>query len=192
MAQELTKKQEFFIAEYLVDLNATRAAVAAGYAKRGAAVTGSRLLRNAKVAQRIAPKHGQRLEKLEISADRVVAEIGRIAFFDPRKLFNEDGSPRDIKDLDDDTASAVAGLEVVELFDGSEGDQKHVTGLMKKIKLADKLKALELAGRYLKLFTDKVEHSGTVSLEQLVCGGDEDRSAAKTKGVAYVRSSVCQ
>lgn len=173
MAKGLTKKQGTFVAEYLVDLNATRAAVAAGYSKKGAEQTGSVLLRNPKVSEQIAKKHGKRLEKLDISADKVLAEIAKVAFFDPRKLFDENGLCKPIKDLDDETAMAVAGLEVFTEYEG-KGDDRTESGVTRKVKLADKLRALELYGRHLKLFTDKHEHSGKVTLEGLVCGGAED------------------
>lgn len=167
MAKGLTKRQEVFVAEYLIDLNATRAAKQAGYSPQGAEVTGSKLLRNPKVSAVIAEKHGKRLEKLEISADRVLQELAKLAFFDPRKLFNSDGSPKQILELDDDTAASVAGLEVNELFEG-DGDQKHAYGLVKKIKIADKGHNLERLGRHLKLFTDKVEVSGLESLADAI------------------------
>jgi phage terminase small subunit len=147
MANGFTKKQELFIAEYLIGFNATRAAIAAGYSRKGAEVTASQLLRNPKVAAEIEKKFGKRLDKLEITADKVLKEIAKIAFFDPRKLFNSDGSPKQILELDDDTAAGVVGLEVCELFEGA-GDQKHAYALLKKIKLADKGQNLERLGRH--------------------------------------------
>jgi phage terminase small subunit len=170
MAEGLTSKQKLFCDEYLIDLNQTRAYIAAGYSKRGAAQSASLLLRNPKVAQYIAEKSGKRLEMLDVSAEKILTELARIAFADPRKLFNSDGSPKNVTDLDDDTAATVGGFEAVELFDGSQGNQKHVSGLVKKIKQADKIKALELLGKYRKLWTDKVEHGGKLTLESLVCG----------------------
>lgn len=156
---ELTPKQELFIAEYLTDLNATRAAIAAGYSAKTAESQAARLLVNVKVAAVIAEKQGKRLAKLEITADRVLQEIARLAFFDPRKFFNEDGSAKQVSELDDDTAMALAGMDVMELFEGS-GDQKHAYGLMKKFKLVDKGQNLERLGKHLKLFTDKAEITG--------------------------------
>jgi phage terminase small subunit len=164
MAKELTRKQQLFVAEYLTDLNATRAAIAAGYSKRTAEVIGYQLLQKPLVRQEIAKKHGKTLGKLEITAERVLAELAKLAFFDPRKLFESDGSPKQILDLDDETAAAVAGLEVNELFDGESGDQKHAYGLCKKIKLADKGINLERLGKHLKLFTDKVESTVNVDV----------------------------
>jgi phage terminase small subunit len=109
----------------------------------------------------------KRDDKLEITADRVLKEIARLAFMDPLKFFKDDGSLKRIQDLDDDTAVSLAGMEVTELFEGS-GDQKHAYGLLKKIKIADKGQNLERLGRHLKLFTDKTEHSGNIAGLQLI------------------------
>jgi phage terminase small subunit len=164
MAKELTRKQELFVAEYLTDLNATRAAIAAGYSKKTACEQGARLLANVKIAQQIAAKHGKRLGKLEISAEKVLQELAKLAFYDPLDLFESDGSVKQIKDIDPITRMAIAGLEVCELFDGA-GEQKHAYGLLKKIKLADKGTNLERLGKHLKLFTDKTESSETLHVE---------------------------
>lgn len=159
MAKGLTKKQALFVAEYLTDLNATRSAIAAGYSEKGAEQTGCVLLRNPKVAEEIAKKHGKRLAKLEITADKVLQDIARLAYYDPRKFFNDDGTAKQITELDDDTAQALCGFELIELFEGS-GDDKHCFGHLKKFKIADKGQNLERLGRHLKLFTDKAELSG--------------------------------
>jgi phage terminase small subunit len=155
----LTRKQALFVAEYLTDLNATRAAISAGYSRKGAEQTGSVLLRNPKVQQEISTKHGVRLNLLEITADRVLQELAKMAFFDPGDLFEDDGSMKQLKDIAPDARMAIAGLEVAELFEGT-GEQKHAYGLMKKMKLVDKGQNLERLGRHLKLFTDKWEGSG--------------------------------
>lgn len=159
MGDKLTPKQAKFVAEYIIDLNATRAYVAAGYSENGASVGASKLLANAKVAAEVAKKTQKIANKLEITAEKVLQELAKLAFFDPRKFFNEDGSAKLIHELDDDTAMALAGMDVMELFEGS-GDQKHAYGLMKKFKLVDKGQNLERLGKHLKLFTDKTELSG--------------------------------
>lgn len=164
MAKGLTRKQQLFVAEYLVDLNATRAYVAAGYSPKGAEAGAARLLANVKVAAEIGKKTGKRLEKLEISADRVLQEIAKLAFYDPGDFFEDDGSLKRIQDLNANTRMALAGIEVTELFEGKDvpdgAQQKTVYGLLKKIKLADKGVNLERLGKHLKLFTDKSEISG--------------------------------
>ena len=150
---ELAPRQAQFVAQYLIDLNATRAAQRAGYSLKTAYSQGQRLLKNVEVQSAIQAAMDKRAEKLEITADRVLDEIAKLVFFDPRKFFEDDGSLKRIQDLDDDTAMSLARMEVIELFEGS-GEQKHAYGLMKKIKLADKLSALEKLGKHLKLFSD--------------------------------------
>lgn len=157
MASELTDKQEIFIGEYLKDFNATRAAIAAGYAKSSADVTGSRLLANAKVAAEIDKQKLGRLKRLEISADRVLQELAKLAFYDPRKLFDADGRCKPITELDDNTAAVIAGMKTVQKVTGEDQDGMVV---FTDFKLADKGQNLERLGKHLKLFTDKQEVSG--------------------------------
>jgi phage terminase small subunit len=166
-AKGLTKRQEVFIAEYCVHLDATNAAIKAGYSKKSAMCQGSQLLANPKVKAEIAKKMGKRCGKLEITSENVLQELAKLAFYDPGALLEPDGSMKQIKDIDDVTRMAVAGMEVVELFEGT-GDQKHAYGLCKKIKLADKGQNLERLGRYLKLFTDKIEVDATGNLAEMI------------------------
>jgi len=155
------ERQERFIDEYLIDFNASRAAIAAGYSKKTARSQGQRLLTRADIASKIDAKKAEKLIRLEITADRVLQELAKLAFYDPADLFEDDGSLKQIKDLDGNTRMALAGLEVTELFEGKDEpdgpQQKTVYGLLKKIKLADKGQNLERLGRYFKLFTDKIE-----------------------------------
>jgi hypothetical protein len=92
------------------------------------------------------------MERLEVTADVVLQEIAKMAFFDARRLFNSDGSLKLISEIDDHSSASLASLEVRELFDGT-GNQKHAYGLLRKVKLADKAKSLEMLGCYLKLFS---------------------------------------
>ena len=101
-------------------------------------------------------------------AQRLLAELQRIGFVDIRKLFNDDGSIRNVSELSDEVAAAVAGIDIQEARFDKDGDE--VEPRTRKIKLVDKLKAIELLGKNLKMFTDKHEHSGTLSLEELVVG----------------------
>lgn len=160
-ARKLAPKQEQFILEYLANgFNATRAAIAAGYKKANADTQGSRLLANPKIAAVIAERTRQMCEKREITAERVLDEIAKMAYLDPRKLFTGDGDLIPVHLLGDDTAASIAGVEVSEIKDDG-----FVIGKLKKIKIADKRGSLELLGRYLKLFTDKVEHSGSLGVQ---------------------------
>lgn len=156
----LTPKQTRFVAEYLANgLNATKAAISAGYSAKNADTEGSRLLVNVKVAAEISKKTQKVLDKLDFSVDRTMKEVARLAFFDPAKLFEDDGSLKRIADIDEDTRSVIAALEVTELFEG-DGEQKHAYGLLKKVKLSDRRGALDMLMRYHALYRDKVEHTG--------------------------------
>ena len=154
----MTAKQQTFVAEYLIDLNATQAAIRAGYSKKTARQVGQQNLSKLVISEAIAKATAERFQKLEITAEKVLQELARLGFFDPRKLFNADGSPKPLHELDDDTAMAVAGFEVAEVFEGV-GEQRKSVGVLKKLKLADKGQNLERLGRHLKLFTDRVEHT---------------------------------
>jgi phage terminase small subunit len=141
-----------FIAEYLRDPNGRRAAIAAGYTERSADSTASRLLKNAKVRQAIDKANAEVIAKVQqdtgITLERTLREIARISFFDPRKLFRKDGSPLDITELDDDTAAVIAGLEVLEEFEGTGRDRVKV-GEIKKWKLSDKKGGLDVLMKHL-------------------------------------------
>ena len=145
----LTAKQQAFVAEYLVDLNATQAYIRSGYKARGnvAEVNASRLLRNAQVQQAIAEALQARQQRTQVTADRVVQELARLAFFDIGKLVREDGTPLSLPEMDEDTRRAVAGLEVARVGNADIG-----VGEILKFKLADKTRALEQLGRHLGIF----------------------------------------
>jgi phage terminase small subunit len=155
----LTPKQMLFVREYLVDLNATQAALRAGYSAKTAGKIGFENLQKPEIAAAIAAAQTARAQRLEVTADRVLRELARLAFFDPRKLLNADGSPKALHELDDDTAAAIAGLEVFEEFAGAGQDRVQI-GVVKKYKVADKNTALTNAMRHLGMLRDKVEHSG--------------------------------
>lgn len=157
------KRIERFAHEYARDQNGTRAAIASGYSKKSAASLASRLLRNVKVQEIITKLTAKTCAKLEITGERVLQELAKMAFVDPRAFFDEHGNVKAIHDLDEHTAAALAGIEVVELANGTK-----VIGYTKKIKIADKGANLERLGRHLKLFTDRMEMAGPSTLDKLV------------------------
>lgn len=152
METKLTDKQARFVQEYLLDLNATRAAERAGYSQKTAYAIGHDLLKKPEIQAALQAAMAERARRTEISQDRVLREYARIAFFDPRRLFGVDGGVLPVSDWDDDVAAVVAALDVAEL--GSGGD---VVGMVKKLKLADKKGALDSLARHLGMFTDKQE-----------------------------------
>lgn len=143
----LNEKQLRFCQEYVIDLNATQAAIRAGYSKKTAYSQGQRLLKHDEVQERIQEIKEERGRRCEVSQDRVLLEYARLAFFDPRKLFDDEGNPKDVSALDDDTAAALAGLDVVKEVDPESG----VTSYTKKYKVANKLGALDSLAKHLGL-----------------------------------------
>jgi phage terminase small subunit len=156
----LDPKRALFVQEYLIDLNATQAAIRAGYSKKCASEQGYDLLRKPQIQKAIAEAMKKRADRLEVSQDRIVRELARVGFLDPAELLEGDGSVKLIKNMSEDARRVIAGMEVSEIFDNAAGDQKQALGLAKKIKLCDKLKALELLGRHLKMFDETVKVPG--------------------------------
>ncbi len=180
----LTAKVQRFVTEYLIDLNATQAAIRAGYSARTAAAQASRLLTNVNVSAAIQAAMKAREQRTGITQDRVLQELARIAFFDLRKLYREDGSMKSPSEWDDDTAAAMSGLDIQEEF-GPEPTEvemepqagggalkrskarKALLGYTKKAKVFDKTAALNLAMRHLGMLKDKVEHSGALQVTSI-------------------------
>ena len=151
----LSPKQQLFVTEYLVDLTAGAAAMRAGYTKhrRSADTLGSRLLQQPDIAAAVADALEQRAARTRINADRVLLELARVAFANQRSVV--DWGPGGIilkpsEGLDEDTSAAIA--EVSE----TTGPKSVTT----KVKMHDKIKALELLGKHLRLFKDKDEDDG--------------------------------
>ena len=142
----LTTKQLIFCKEYLVDMNATRAIIKAGYSKKSAETQGSRMLRNVKVDTYIKQMTKVRTEKLDITAERVLEELAHIAFFDIRNIF-DGNSLKQVSDLDDKTARALSSVKSqIEKTDGENFAE------VVEVKSNDKLKALDMLSKHLGLY----------------------------------------
>lgn len=140
----LTEKQEAFCQRYLIDFNATKAAIDAGYSETGAATEGWRLLRNADIQNRIEEIRKDMGGKFNVTRERIAQELARIGFFDIRQLYTIDGSLKPLNDLTEDDVAAIGGIEVYEeMLKSDDPDEKIAIGVTKKIKVWDKTKALE-------------------------------------------------
>ena len=162
---KLTAKQKRFIDEYLVDFNGTQAAIRAGYATRSAEVTAAKLLRNAKVQAEISRRQKDLQRRTEVTQERVVRELARVAFADAashvqvrlREVPCPDGTRARVPvvevkptaELTDDQRAAIAQIK-----QGANGIE---------VKMYDKIKALELLGRHIGMFNDKLELKATVT-----------------------------
>jgi phage terminase small subunit len=159
----LNKKAEkirMFCREYVKDFNGTRAARAAGFAASGAHVQASRLLKNTTVQEYIARLTQGTAKRAKMDGDAVLLELKKLALADLRPLFDANGKLKDTKDWPDDLAVAVSSVKIKE----NRNRAGEVVGHTKELKLWDKTKALELIGKNLKLFTDKLELGGDVSV----------------------------
>jgi phage terminase small subunit len=159
----LTPKQQRFVAEYLVDLNATAAAIRAGYSHRGASTAGERMLRNVEIATAIREGRARQLEALDLDAQRVLRELLAIATSDLGDAFDEAGNLRDVHSLPARFRPAVAGIEVVKrnLTSGAAASD-----VVHKVRLWDKVRALELLMKHLQLLDP--EGGPPMQVEQLV------------------------
>lgn len=157
--KDLTEKQYIFCLEYLIDYNATRAAIKAGYSEKTAHSQGSRMLKNVKVKTFVDKKTKERSEKLDITVDRVLEEIASIAFFDIRKLFNG-SSLKEVDSLDDNTAKAISSVKSrIEKMDGENFAE------VVEIKSNDKLKALDMLSKHIGLYEkDNEQTKGSVTI----------------------------
>jgi len=115
--QKLTNKQIAFVKEYMVDRNGKQAAIRAGYSKKTAKEIASRLLTKVNVKELVDAEQEKCNTRLELSADRTLLEIRRLATFDIRKLYKSDGKRIPIHELDDDTAACIKGVEIKKVGD---------------------------------------------------------------------------
>ena len=152
----MTKKQKRFIEEYLIDLNATQAAIRAGYSPDTAKSIGSENLTKPDIQARIAKAMAERSRRTGVNADRVVMELAKIAFVNAKDVINTETATVKEGALPEDTA-AIQSVKVKTFGED---------GLEREIKMADKLKALELLGKHLGMFKDKVELSGSFEAEK--------------------------
>lgn len=163
----LNIRQSRFVAEYIKTGNGTQSAITAGYSPKTAAEQASRLLTNIKIAAAVA----RPLRNQGITIERVAQEAARLAFLNPQDFYDADGRMLSIKEMPEEAARAIAGLEEEEIWSG-KGEDRELIGRLKKIKLAAKVPALELLGRHLGMFHDSTPVGITFAI-QINLGGTE-------------------
>lgn len=142
--------------------NARQAAITAKYSLKSVDAQASRLLKDAKVQEILKAERARALTAADITVERVLREVGRIAFADTRKLFKADGTMVPVRDLDDDTAASLASVEVDEIKAGGA-----VIGNTHKIKMWDKGAALEKLMKHLGLYEKDNSQKGDALAELL-------------------------
>ena len=145
---KLTPKQRRFVDEYLIDLNATQAAIRAGYSPKYADREGHRLVENSRVSAAIDKAKAERSRRTGITADRVLQELAKIAFVNAADVIGNDGSLIHGAGRDDTAAIQSVKVKTIPTEEGDIVEQE--------VRLYDKTRNLELLGRHLGLFNDKL------------------------------------
>ncbi len=163
----LTPKQQRFVEEYLIDLNATQAAIRAGYSEKTAYSIGQRLLKHVEVQAAIAAAQEERSKKTGIDAEWLLKRLGNEVEADLADLYADDGNLKPVHEWPLIWRQGlVAGIESVEDRDPATGE---VIGIIRKVRLSDRVKRLELAGKHVDVqaFREQVAQTGTLTLNVL-------------------------
>lgn len=165
-------RRKAFVTAYLGNgRNATQAAITAGYSVKSAAAQASRLLKDVKISAQVTAVTEKAQAIAGLTLERTLQEVARVAYFDPRRLYR-DGQLIPLHELDDDTAAAVASLEVLEEFSG-RGEERELDGYTKKLKFWDKNAALDKAMRHLGAYEKDNAQRGPDLALQIVLMGPE-------------------
>lgn len=157
----LTDKQQRFVDEYLIDLNATQAAIRAGYSEKTAAAIGAENLIKPNIQNAIQEAQAKRQEQTQIDAAYVLRRLVEIDQMDVLDIMDDQMKILPLRDWPKIWRQYISNIENLELTDAD--------GVFKKIKWPDKVKNLELLGRHVSVgaFKDKVEHSGKLEIQSL-------------------------
>jgi phage terminase small subunit len=180
MSKPLSLKQKRFCEEYMIDLNATQAAMRAGYSPKTANEQGARLLAKVSVQKYLQEQAQTLSEKATLASESVLKRFGKIAFSDIRTYFDKNGKLKPIHELDDDAAAAIASIEVEELWVGN-GKSRTQVGVVKKIRFFDKIRALEAINKMMGWnAAERVQHEVGESFLDLLKKTSVDSKTAAT------------
>ena len=164
----LTAKQQRFIVEYLIDLNAAQAAIRAGYAVKGAKDQAYQLMQRPEVVAAIKEAIEARNQRTQVDADYVLNRLTEIDQMDLLDILDDDMSIKPLSKWPKVWRQSLSGFDIAEMFEGV-GKERDLVGLMKKIKWPDKVKNLELLGKHVNVnaFRENVNHSGSINLTNM-------------------------
>ena len=165
---KLTAKQQKFVEEYLIDLNATQAAIRAGYSSKTAHEQGAQLLAKLSIKTAIDKAIAERSRRTGITQDRILRELAKVAFVNAIDVINMDEATIRGDANREDTA-AIASVRVKTI--PTESGSGEITE--REVKVYDKIKALELLGKHLGMFTDKLNVNAEMAIK-IVDDVDDD------------------
>lgn len=175
----LTDKQEMFCREYLIDLNATQAAIRAGYSEKTAPTIACENLIKPNIQQRIAELKAERCERTKVDADYVLQRLTEIDQMDVLDILTETGDLKPVRDWPKVWRTSLSGLDIVAM--AGDGD---TAALLKKIKWPDKVKNLELLGKHVDVQAFKEQTKVEHGFEEEV----SDLMKALSAGASHVAS----
>lgn len=191
----LTPQQQRFVDEYLIDLNATQAAIRAGYSEDTAYSQGGRLLKHVEAGKAIADAMAERSVRTRVTADRVLTELARIGFSDIRSVVAWRANVTETDKVDEDGVPETRSYNEVELIGSDIIDHDAAAAIAEisqskdgalKIKMHNKVAALTEMGKHLGV-SQKIEHDGKVEIGADATFGDfaralGDAAARKSSG----------
>ncbi|MCI9190537.1 MAG: terminase small subunit [Lachnospiraceae bacterium] len=146
---KLTDKQRRFVDEYLIDLNGTQAAIRAGYSAKTANEQASRMLANVSIQQAVSEAMAERSKRTGVNQDRIVLELARIAFLKMTDVVDSEGRIKENASEDD--------LACIESIKYKHSDTETGSSTEREVKTASKLKAMELLGKHLGMWNDRLD-----------------------------------
>lgn len=178
-AKYLSKLQRRFAEEYIVDLNATAAAIRAGYSHKTASITGNKIKNIPKVRKYIQYLKIQRAKKLQVTQERVVEELARIAYHDQRTFYDNDHEAIPLSKVTDDQQTAIKSIifryDTKEYIDDNGEKQKEKKRVVSKYNFYNRVDALRMLGHHMGMSLDKPcenvqieKNKEAISFEQLM------------------------
>lgn len=162
-AKSAQERRKLFVEAYIANGgNATQAAISAGLSAKTAGATGHKLLKRADISAQLQQRQSALAQKYELTTDNILRSLAQAVHFDPRKLYNTDGTLKAVHELDEDTAMALSGFEVSE-EKGTGDDRGKVVGYTKKVKWLDKNAAREQAMKHLGLYLEDNKQKHPIS-----------------------------
>ena len=179
----MNARQQRFVEEFMLDANAKQAAIRAGYSPKSAEVNGPRLLRYAQVAAAIAEKQKERSERTQVSSDDVVQELALHAFGRMGDFYARDtGRMLEVHEMPPEVQARLASVKLTRerTHTASDGvDETTVNEATIEFKIWDKIRSLELLGKHLGMFTERVAVSSDVSLLEVTRAIEAKERAAR-------------
>lgn len=155
---KLSDKQKKFCEEYIIDFNQTQSAIRAGYSAKTAYSIGNENLKKPDIQAYIKELLIKREERTQITADMVVKEWAKVAFFDIRKIFHKEGGLLNPHDLDDETATVISSIKARDVKVGDDIET------IKEYRLNDKMKALDMLAKHLGMFEKEKEDNNDTNV----------------------------